>query len=366
VKIESLRASGANTYEDCAWKYFLVNEIGFESRQSAKTLRGSIVHSCLEILAKARKTGHDKLKDKYIDPSYLLKICWRRHVRENPDVKLTLEDYNFCVSQINYMMGSRFNPLNLKILNIEDQFEITIKKPEAKLPGGKYMKLRGTIDLITELDEETLEIIDYKTGKRSDWVTGEVKGIEKMVQDVQLKMYDLACSVLYKKYKKRIFTLIFTADGGPFTVSFDLDQPAKTLHEFISLLHRIRNDTKFERLKDQPNAAKWKCMYVCQFGRIKHTFADDNGNLLEREYTVKELNKGEIPRVLEEGGVEYRRITFDNRMQCDKYKEIMDRHGLQNGQHILQQIRLDESLSSVKVSRRNDYSRAGISYAEII
>lgn len=365
MKIDSLRASGANTYLDCPWKHYLISEIGFESRQSAKTLRGTLVHNCLEILAKARKTGHDKLNDKYTDPSYLLKICWRRHVRENPDVKMTLEDYNFCVEQINYMMLSRFNPLRLKILKTEEQFEITIKKPQALLPNGKHIKLRGTIDLITEIDDETLEIIDYKTGKRSDWATGEVKDAEKLLHDTQLKMYDLATSVLYQKYKKRIFTLIFTSDGGPYTVSFDLDQPSKTLAEFITLVHRIRLDNTFERLKDRPKAAKWKCMYVCQFGRILHTYADDEGKTIEREFSVKELNKGEIPSVIVEDNRIYRKITNDNRMQCDKYKEVIDRHGITNGTKILHQIRFDESLKSTTISRRNDYSRAGISYAEI-
>lgn len=363
MKIDSLRASSANTYQDCPFKYYLINDVGFTSEAGAKALRGTISHHVWQLLADAKKLGRPT-GGKFTDPNYLLKICWLRHTRENPQITLTKEDYNFCVSQINYVLTSRFNPLKLKVLKTEQQFEIMLKRPTARLPGGGNIKLRGTIDLITELDADTLEIIDYKTGKRSDWITGEEKGVEKLIFDTQLRMYNLATKIFYPQYKKRLFTLIFTSDGGPFTVSFDLDDPEKTLQEFVALVHKIRNDQDIERLKDRRHDQLWKCRYVCQFGKYRHSFISADGHTIERDFTFKESKNGEIPYKVVENGVEYSRMTQHYGTICDQYHALIKRYGKTGGREVLYQIKLDEDLGK-SVSRRNDYNRGGISYAEI-
>ena len=76
MKITSLRASTYNTYNDCPWKFYLQYVVGFPSKAGKKALLGTIVHHVLELLAKAKKTGHYKLCDKYSDPEYLLSICF--------------------------------------------------------------------------------------------------------------------------------------------------------------------------------------------------------------------------------------------------------------------------------------------------
>lgn len=364
MNTDSLRASSANTYLDCPFKYYLINEIGFSSEAGSKALRGTIVHHVFQCMAQASKTGHHKLNDKYTDTNYLLKICWLRHTRENPQIKLTKEDYNFCVSQINYILASRFNPLKLKVLKTEHQFDIMIKRPTAALPDGKYIRFRGTVDLVTELDEDTLEVIDYKTGKRSDWLTGKEKGVEELVHDLQLRMYNLATKIFYPQYKKRIFTLIFTADGGPFTVSFDLDNPEETIQEFVALVHRIRNDQTLERLKDNRQDEIWKCKYVCQFGQYRHMYMSKDQDLLEKTYAFRDIKNTGIPWKVTENGKDYFKITDHTGTMCDQYHKVVKCNGKTAAKQILYQVKLGDDLDKV-VSRRNDYNRGGITYAEI-
>ena len=44
-----------------------------------------------------------------------------------------------------------------------------------KLKG--QLAIKGTIDLVTKLNDDTIEVVDWKTGRRMDWTTGEVQGL---------------------------------------------------------------------------------------------------------------------------------------------------------------------------------------------
>ena len=63
---------------------------------------------------------------------------------------------------------------------LEPHFDIPIDEPWAKFTYEKDGKMvegcrSSTIDLVTKLDDETIEVVDWKTGRRLDWATGEVK-----------------------------------------------------------------------------------------------------------------------------------------------------------------------------------------------
>ena len=84
-----------------------------------------------------------------------------------------------------------FDPRNRNILYPEQQFDIVINKPWAKYSydtkDGKLegnLAIKGTIDLITQPNKDTLEIVDWKTGRRLNWATGEEKTQEKLVLKV--------------------------------------------------------------------------------------------------------------------------------------------------------------------------------------
>ena len=128
-----------------------------------------------------------------------------------------------------------FDPRNRNILCPEQHFDFEIKKPWAQYsydtPEGKlegYLALKGTIDLITLVNDNTIEVIDWKTGKRLDWATGQEKTLEKLQNDPQLRIYYYAISHLYPHIKNVIFSIYFINDGGPFSICFDKSDLAKT------------------------------------------------------------------------------------------------------------------------------------------
>ena len=80
-----------------------------------------------------------------------------------------------------------FDPRNRNILCPEQQFDIVIDKPWAEYEYKTtketikgQLAIKGTIDLITQINDDTLEIIDWKTGRRLDWATGEEKTQSKL------------------------------------------------------------------------------------------------------------------------------------------------------------------------------------------
>ena len=93
------------------------------------------------------------------------------------------------------------------------------------LPNGEEftgrLAIKGTIDLVTEVDDGVIEVVDWKTGQRKDWATGEQKDYEKLSKDPQLLLYYYAISKLFPQYEQAIMSIFYIRDGGPFSLCFD-------------------------------------------------------------------------------------------------------------------------------------------------
>lgn len=376
MQINYLRASTINTYSDCPWKFFLLYVIGFTSTPNKKAMLGTIVHHVLEILAKAKKIGYSKLYErKLTNPQYLLDICWDRYKNNYGHLfEMNSEDYQFCEKQILYVLSSPFNPLNLKILDTEKQFDITIAKPHFEYDYNNYingdyesgyLSLRGTIDLITEVDEDTIEIIDYKTGLQKDWITGKEKEFEDFYKDIQLRMYDIATNTIYSKYKNRLLTIIYTQTESPFTITFSTKDYQISLDTLRRFYNDISKDNTFKRLKDNKarfRTEAFKCHYVCQFGKITHDYQSDDGDIITETFKYiqpRSKHLYDYPEFIIHNDKTYYRITQENNSVCDKYYKLFRSSGQKSGSQQLYQIALDQNLQE-KVSRRNDYNRSGI------
>jgi hypothetical protein len=61
-------------------------------------------------------------------------------------------------------------------------------------PDARFHK--GTSDQSSIHGHPRIEVIDWKTGRRLDWATGEEKTYEKLCSDPQLLLYNYAISKL--------------------------------------------------------------------------------------------------------------------------------------------------------------------------
>jgi CRISPR/Cas system-associated exonuclease Cas4 (RecB family) len=292
-------------------QYFIEYNLGIRSPSNKKADKGTIVHKVLEILAYIQLTKqnneskHYKRQEQFYTDDILGQIDidnydldhiidrvysyytshFKHHVWE-------VKDYKDCHLWVNKALTAHngdFDPRNRNILQPEQHFDIVINKSWAfysyKTPQGNLegnLAIKGTIDLITQVDDNTIEIVDWKSGRRLDWATGQEKTLEKLQHDPQLRMYHYAVSHLYPQIDHIIFTINFINDGGAFSVCYDKTDLPKTEDMIRQKFETIKNTTKPQLNKS------WKCNKLCHFG--KTTF--ENSHILPiLEYRDNQLCK---------------------------------------------------------------------------
>tara|TARA_R110000751_G_scaffold7610_5_gene30923 strand:+ start:3622 stop:4590 length:969 start_codon:yes stop_codon:yes gene_type:complete len=275
-------------------QYFITYVLGHRSLSGKKAQLGTIVHKALECLASCKKKLQDNpdKKSLYINDDAIGKVNFTpkslhtkafvarvldksyEHYTENCTHKYTGADIKFCRTQtetaLSYNDG-QFDPRKRNVVDTEPQFDIVIDEPWAKfkykMPNGEEMEgqlaIKGTIDLVTKVTDDTIEVIDWKTGRRLNWATGEEKTYEKLLEDPQLLLYNYAISKLYPDYEQSIMTIYYIRDGGPFSMCFDKTDQEKFLGMLEKRVKQIqRNDFP------QPisrNRKSFKCTKLCDF-----------------------------------------------------------------------------------------------------
>lgn len=323
-----IRSSSYNNYEYCQMQYFLTYVLGYQSTSGKKAQLGTIVHKVMECLASCKKAIQDnknkkslKIDDAAIGEidftpnsiftkTFVDKLLKRSYefYSTNCTHQYSQADFNFCKDLVKTALeynDGQFDPRNRKIIAAEPQFDIPIEEEWAKyeyvLPDGKKIKgqlaIKGTIDLVTETDNKTIEVIDWKTGKRLNWATGEEKTYEKLCADPQLLLYNYATSKLFPSYEQSIMSIFFIKDGGPFSMCFDKSDQ----HNFLSMLEKRfkqikRNDFPQPISKDRSN---FKCTKLCHFYKNNWpntqqsmcSYVEDNLKAFGYDDTVKKCTK---------------------------------------------------------------------------
>lgn len=280
--ITYFRSSSYNAHSMCAAQYFAEYVLGIRGPSGQKAVKGTVMHKALEILAMIKKAQQDNIAqidddivgkinvDKY-NLNTIIEKVYKYYSTAESHHKWSVKDYKDCHAWVMKAIteyDAKFDPRNQDIVQPEQHFDIAINKPWAKYSydtsKGRLegtLAIKGTIDLITKVDDNTLEIIDYKSGKRLDWATGEEKTLAKLQDDPQLRIYHYAISSLYPQYEHIICTIYFINDGGPFSICYDKSDLPQT----ENMLRK-----KFELIKQTqiPKLNKtWKCTKLCHFGK---------------------------------------------------------------------------------------------------
>tara|TARA_R110002020_G_scaffold438177_1_gene648600 strand:+ start:869 stop:1834 length:966 start_codon:yes stop_codon:yes gene_type:complete len=278
-------------------QYFITYVLGHRSISGKKAQLGTIVHKVMECLASCKKelqdnpaksmsivddaVGEIKFTEKKLYTKKfvtdLLNLSYKYYT-ESCTHHYTSGDMKFCKGLVddalNYNDG-QFDPRKRNVVASEPQFDIPIEadwaKYEYEMPDGKVVKgqlaIKGTIDLVTQVDEGVIEVIDWKTGRRLNWATGEEKTYEKLLEDPQLLLYNYAISKLFPEYKQAIMSIYYIRDGGPFSMCFDKSDEKKFLEMLENRFKQIqRNDFP------QPisrNRTHFKCTKLCHFYKNK-------------------------------------------------------------------------------------------------
>lgn len=179
--ITYLRSSSYGTHSFCEMQYFLEYVLGIRSPSNKKADKGTIVHKALEILAYIRLNEQNKISsfiddvigevkiDSY-DLNTIIEKVYNYYTQRFTHHQWEVKDFKDCHvwthKALEYNNGM-FDPRNRTIVQPEQHFDIEIKKPwshyvyETKngiLEGN--LAIKGTIDLITKINDNTFEVID--------------------------------------------------------------------------------------------------------------------------------------------------------------------------------------------------------------
>jgi hypothetical protein len=266
----------------CPQQYFCEYVLGWRGSSGLKADKGTIVHKCLEVLALAKKAKQEgkkyfvddiagKVWTSYFDVNEIVDTVYHYYSRAFSHHNWIPKDFKDCKDwtwkALQHNDGM-FDPRKLDIVDAEPHFDFEIDEPwadyEYDFEGEKVtgkLAMKGTIDLIVDSGDGVYEIIDWKTGRRLDWATGQEKTYAKLQVDPQLRIYHYAASKLYPEAKQIIVTIYFINDGGPFTICFGPEDIAKTKEVVRKKFEEIKH-TRIPRLNKS-----WKCRKLCHQGK---------------------------------------------------------------------------------------------------
>ena len=294
-----IRSSSYNNYDFCQMQYFLTYVLGHRSDSNKKADLGTMAHKVMEILAGLKKFQQDNPKRKYLvieddkcgkirilkdelyTDDFVEKMC---ELAVNEYAKGSIHKFypadrkvvrDTVFTFINHSDGL-FDPRQRNIYHPEAQFDIPIEEDWAKFEyeiDGEIVKgqlaIKGTIDLTTLVADDTIEVIDWKSGRRMDWTTGEVKDYKKLENDPQLLLYFYAISRIYKDFPNRIMSIFFykdkdgNVDPMPFSICLGPEDEKRFLGMLKKRFEDIRDNVLPKPIRSDRNT--FKCQKLCHF-----------------------------------------------------------------------------------------------------
>ena len=202
----------------------------------------------------------------------LIKRSYEYYIKENPSFNWTQEDFNQ-TANLAWLTIEQFDPRDYEIVEAELDFDMPIDLPGCviELQGKKLaIRVKGFIDLVYK-EGNQLGILDFKTGARKDWVSGKVKGIDELSDDLQLCLYYYVCCNLFPD-KEICVNILYVRDGGMYTVPISANYIEEMENTIESHLEEIRACTLPKPLSS--TQSHFKCGY-CHYSKSK-TFGAEN------------------------------------------------------------------------------------------
>lgn len=263
-------------------KYFIEYNLGWKGPGNLKAEKGTVVHKVLEILADIKlriQKGEEGFTDDIVgeikvdnyDLDIIIEKC-TDYYRKYSGNAWRPADYKECSKWVYKAIeynGGEFDPRNSNIVKAEQAFDILIEKDWAKyeydMPDGTkiegYLAIKGTIDQVSQVSDDTYMILDWKTGRRFNWAKGTEKDYAALNKDPQLMMYFYAAQHIYPDIDYIDICIYFINDGGPYTICFSKED----MPRIEDMLRRKFLDIKETEI---PALSKsWKCSKLCHFGK---------------------------------------------------------------------------------------------------
>jgi len=220
---------------------------------------GNIAHQVFEWMALLKKRGKTN-----VDPMWLFERAWEENSHKDLR-KFTSRglsaDYIKCKSSVQKILDDPYyNPYLMNILDSEKRFEIEVDGEDWNTIENKPFRIKGFIDIVNKIDDDTIEIVDWKTGKQVDLSNMEEINFENISRKIQPRIYHLATTILYPQYKNIFATFYYINQDGPLTVSFSDEDLAMTFTTLFNFFNTVKKDKVIKRNRS------WKCR-MCPFNK---------------------------------------------------------------------------------------------------
>lgn len=237
MEIRGLSAAGIRDYLQCVLKVVFRYNREIPSIKNDHAKIGIAVHEALE-----QFTRRMLAKQSFPDPSdYEFAVS----VFMNSATEEGLQDMGFYTDGKTMVTEfiDRYDPSE-EIVDVEHFFKINT-------PDG--VPIVGAMDKVRKLNDDTIEIVDYKTS-RTALTAWQLK------DDIQLSMYDLAASIIWPEYSNRILTLDYVRINKTVS-SYRTAEQRETFREFlVSIWHQMNKLNDEEARGRLNNLCGW-CDY---------------------------------------------------------------------------------------------------------
>jgi RecB family exonuclease len=287
LKVRHLSASSIKTFKTCQYSYYLSYVRGLRGFNNAGALKGTITHDTVEEILLNK---FEKNIDTRASLSDILLLNFDRVLKEDNDDCISEEDIDECLGYASKILFDKEHDyFNKKILGVEKKFDLCMSEfgivlydnisglfdgeENAKELEYNFIKdmrdfafrIFGFIDLIIELDKDTIEIVDWKTSKKC------LTPIEAR-KDVQLLIYDLVCRILFPEYKNRMVTLYY-CKHKPITECFSNNDASNTIKALAIKWKQINMCALPQKTISKADSF-WKCAYCAFYSDASDSFAD--------------------------------------------------------------------------------------------
>lgn len=171
MKIQFFRSSLYNSWDWCQHQTALQYAFGFHSKSGIKAAMGTITHKALQIIADQKlaiQNGQTSIDDPelgkfdvdYNDIDKITARAFAYYEKIETHLKLFPTHLAECIYNVKKALdycNGLVNPKNKKIVATEQFFDFAVDKP-----WSDDLRMKGTIDLITEISDNIYEVIDYK------------------------------------------------------------------------------------------------------------------------------------------------------------------------------------------------------------
>ncbi len=287
-KIMNISYSALNTFQNCPLKYKFQNIERIKTSPSKEAVFGTILHSALNFLHQPRPLPPtlEELLEFYNN-------SWNSEVYEDKQEEIAVMQQGIRILEDYYRTN---NPKNFKIIDLETFFSVPIGKILSKEnnPAEEEIILSGKIDRIDQLQDGSLEIIDYKTAKN-------LPPQETVNNDLQLAIYQMGIQSRWPTLNKPIKLSLYFLKHGIKLSSVRTPEQIKQIKE--RLLDLVK-EIKTSDFNPTPTPLCDWCGYQQKCPMFKHKFKQEKSEIninevVKEYYELKKENKKTTQKVAE-------------------------------------------------------------------